>query len=60
MNEKIKKSLIQKLNREYKQYLKNTKDIKQIRENDKNIFNKAKNKIQKAKKLSSFYIINYY
>lgn len=59
MNEKIKKSLIQKLNKEYKQYLKNTKDIKQIRENDKKIFNKTKNKIQKAKKLSSFYLYNY-
>ena len=59
MNEKIKKSLIQKVNREYKQYLKNTKDIKQIRENDQNIFDRIKNKIQKAKKIYSFYLYNY-
>jgi GTP1/Obg family GTP-binding protein len=59
MNEKIKKSLIQKVNREYKQYLKNTKDIKQIRENDKNIFDRIKNKIQKAEKIYSFYLYNY-
>jgi hypothetical protein len=59
MNEKIKKSLIQKVNRECKQYLKNTKDIKQIRENDQNIFDRIKNKIQKAKKIYSFYLYNY-
>lgn len=59
MNEKIKKSLIQKVNREYKQYLKNAKDIKQIRENDKNIFDRIKNKIQKAEKIYSFYLYNY-
>lgn len=59
MNEKIKKSLIQKVGREYKQYLKNTKDIKQIRENDKNIFDRIKNKIQKAEKIYSFYLYNY-
>jgi hypothetical protein len=59
MNEKIKKSLIQKVNRECKQYLKNTKDIKQIRENDQNIFDRIKNKIQKAKTIYSFYLYNY-
>lgn len=59
MNEKIKKSLLQKVNKEYKQYLKNTKDIKQIRENDKNIFDKTRSKIQKAKKIFSFYLYNY-
>ena len=59
MDGKIKKSLLQKVDKEYKQYLKNTKDIKQIRENDKNIFDKARNKIQKAKKIYSFYLYNY-
>lgn len=59
MNNKIKNILIKRLNKVYKQYLENTKDIKQIRKNDKKVFDKKRIKIQNSKKLKSFYLYNY-
>ena len=59
MNNRIKKTLIKRLNKDYKQYLENTKDIKQIRKNNKKIFDKIRLKIQNSKELKSFYLYNY-
>ena len=59
MNEKIRKVLLRKLRKNYKQYMQNTVWIEMIRDGDKKVFEKLERRIRNPKLLKSFYLSNY-